>query len=241
MARPARFRHAVYVSSLKRVDRHGAGASVMRGWISLLNSDACPIFPRRALQARNVSLLSLPRPAHPGMPGAPDIRSRSQTQVRQGRSPNSFRQGVKSPYKTPFRNVSTVIGRFFFGSCPRRALARAGRVIGRNEDSGRQAGAMERRRKFRCGAPHGTRWPPAVQSCAGARRLPLETQAWRPVLRRPFSRRLSSRSTASRRTAAHNRPPAATGCRPASRPARACRRAGSRSGRRSAMPRRDRA
>ncbi len=111
----------------------------------------------------------------------------------------------------------------------------------RPERGFRPAGAMAWRRQSRCSAPYGTRGPPDAQSRAGARRLPLKTQARHPVLRRPFSRRLSSRSTASPRTCARNRRRDATGCRPASRPARACRRAGSRSGRRCAMPRRDRA
>ena len=52
---------------------------------------------------------------------------------------------------------------------------------------------------------------------------------------------VNSHSYASPRTASHNHPPAATGYRPASRPARACRHAESRSGRRCAALRPDRA
>lgn len=76
--------------------------------------------------------------ADSGMSAAPDIRARSQTRAPPGARANSFRQGVKNPDKAPFGNVSNVIGRFFFGARPRRAPARADRVIDRYEDFGRR-------------------------------------------------------------------------------------------------------
>lgn len=97
-----------------------------------------PIRPARARQMRHVSFLRLPLGPHSGWPVVPDIRSRSQTHAPARTRANSFRRGVKNPDKAPFRNVSNVIGRFFFGAGQRRAPARADRVIDWHEDSGRR-------------------------------------------------------------------------------------------------------